>query len=58
MAKRAKRGSPGRRQSVKDLSPAARKGRTIRGGKAATIHPEVTIKTPAPSGPVPIPYPN
>jgi hypothetical protein len=56
MAKRAKRGAAGRRRPVKDLSPETRKGRTIRGGK--TAFPDVPVKVPAPSGPIPIPYPN
>ena len=58
MAKRAKRGLAGRRRTAKDLSPAPRKARSVGGGKAATIRPEVPIKAPAPSSPVPIPYPN
>ena len=56
MAKRAKRGPAGRRRTVKDLSPEPRKGRIVRGGK--TAFPDAPVKTPAPSGPIPIPYPN
>jgi hypothetical protein len=57
MAKRAKRGPAGRRQTVKDLRPETRQGRTIRGGKTA-IFSDTPVKVPAPSGPVAIPYPN
>jgi hypothetical protein len=56
MAKRGKRGPVARRRTVKDLSPEARKGRTVRGGK--TAFPDAPVKVPAPSGPIAIPYPN
>jgi hypothetical protein len=37
---------------MRDLAPAARRARKIKGGAINVC------KTPTPSGPVPIPYPN
>ena len=36
---------------IKDLAPAPRRARAVKGGASV-------CKTPSPSGPIPIPYPN
>ena len=48
-----KKKSP-KRTKVKDLTPDARRARKVRGG---AVFPDV-CKTPTPSGPVAVPYPN
>ncbi len=47
-----RKGSSRKRTKVKDLAPASRRARVIKGG-AIDIR-----KTPSPSGPIPLPYPN
>ena len=45
-----RKGSYRKPAKVKDLAPAARRTRAVKGG--------AVCKTPSPSGPIPIPYPN
>ena len=45
-----RKGASRKRAKVKDLASASRRARVIKGG--------AICKTPPPSGPIPIPYPN
>ena len=47
-----RKGTSRKRAKVKDLAPAPRRARGIKGGAVNVC------KTPSPSGPIPIPYPN
>ncbi len=45
-------------EKTRDLSVSAKKSRNIRGGVTKETPTVSPTKTPLPSGPVPIPYPN
>jgi hypothetical protein len=56
--KRAKTARPKTSATWKDLPLGSRKARGVKGGKTPIqLKPDI-LKTPAPAGPVPIPYPN
>ena len=42
----------------KDLGLGTRRSRSVKGGQSATRSKPDVLKTPSPTGPVPIPYPN
>jgi hypothetical protein len=57
MKTKARKATPSRR--AKDLAVKGTKSRSVKGGAVKTSASTLDIvKVPAPSGPVPIPYPN
>ena len=53
-----KRGGSGRKTRARDLAVKATKRRRVAGGATRTVAAPAIMKTPAPSGPDPLPYPN
>ncbi len=53
-----KRRGSARKTRARDLAVKPTKGRRVTGGASRKVALPDVVKTPAPSGPVPLPYPN